>query len=107
MFTRVLHIHTKTGKARDLSTTLNEKVIPLLKKQPGFVDEITLVSSDNPDQMLALSFWETEQHAQSYNKEQFPTINKLVTPFLQSDPTIETYNVDVSTLQKISRGKAA
>ena len=107
MFTRVVHIHTKTGKARDLSTTLNEKVIPLLKKQPGFVDEITLVSSNNPDEMLALSFWESEEHAQRYNKEQFPTISKLVTPFLQSDPTIETYNVDVSTIQKISRGKAA
>jgi hypothetical protein len=43
MFTRVVEIHTKTGKARDFNATLNEKVLPILKKQPGFVDEITLV----------------------------------------------------------------
>jgi len=107
MFTRVVHIHTKTGKARELSTTLNEKVVPILKKQTGFVDEITLVSNTDPDQMLALSFWDSEQNAQRYQQEQFPKINDIVKPFLQGDPRIETFNVDVSTIQKISRGKAA
>jgi len=107
MFTRVVHIHTKTGKARELSTTLNEKVLPILKKQSGFVDEITLVSSTDPDQMLALSFWESEQNAQRYQQEQFPKINEIVKPFLQTDPRIETFHVDTSTTHKISKGKAA
>jgi hypothetical protein len=35
MFTRVVEIHTRTGKARGFNTTLNEKVLPILKKQPG------------------------------------------------------------------------
>lgn len=107
MFTRVVHIHTKTGKARELSSTLNEKVLPILKKQTGFVDEITLISSTNPDQMLALSFWESEEHAQRYNKEQFPKVNEIVKPFLQTDPQIETFHVDISTTHRISKGKAA
>jgi len=107
MFTRVVHIHTKTGKARELSTTLNEKVLPILKKQTGFVDEITLVSSTDPDKMLAPSFWESEQNAQRYQQEQFPKINDIVKPFLQTDPRIETFHVDTSTTHKISKGKAA
>jgi len=107
MYTRVVHIHTKTGKARELSTRLNEKVLPILKKQTGFVDEITLVSSTDPDQMLALSFWESEQNAQRYQQEQFPKINEIVKPFLQTDPRIETFHVDTSTTHKISKCKAA
>lgn len=107
MFTRIVHIHTKTGKGRELSTSLNEKVLTLLKKQPGFVDEITLVSTTDPDQMLALSFWDSEQSAQRYNQELFPKINEIVKPFLQTDPRIETFHVDTSTTHKISKGKAA
>jgi heme-degrading monooxygenase HmoA len=107
MFTRIVEMRTKTGKARDFDATLNEKVLPILKKQPGFVDEITLVSSTEPDRILALSFWESEKSAQRYNIEQFPTVNEIVRPLLETAPKVETFNVDLSTTHKISKGKAA
>src|SRR5438067_356256 len=43
MFTRVVEVTSKTGKARDLTRTVNEKVLTILKNQPGFLDENTLV----------------------------------------------------------------
>ena len=101
MFTRAVDIHTKPGKARELSTTVNDKVLPILKKQPGFVDEITLVSNTSPDRMLALSFWESEEQAQRYHHEQVHKINDMVAPLLQTSPKVETFNVDISTIQKI------
>lgn len=107
MFTRVVDIHAKPGKARELSATVSDKVLPILKKQPGFVDEITLVSNTNPDRILALSFWQSEEHAQRYHNDHFEKINEMVTPLLQTAPQVETFNVDISTLQKISKGKAA
>ena len=107
MFTRVVHIHAKKGKGRDLSNTVTEKILPILKKQPGFVDEITLVSNSEPDRLLALSFWDSEEHAQRYHKEQFQKIDQIVQPLVETPPRIETYNVDVSTTHKISRGQAA
>jgi heme-degrading monooxygenase HmoA len=107
MFTRIVEIQTKTGKARELGTTLNEKVLPILKKQPGFVDEITLVSSTQPDRILALSFWDTEEQAERYNREQFPAVSEIVRPLLQTAPKVETFNVDISTVHKIATGKAA
>jgi hypothetical protein len=39
MFTRVVEITCKSGKAKELSNTINEKVLPILKKQTGFIDE--------------------------------------------------------------------
>ncbi len=57
MYTRVVEIETKTDKGRELSSVINDKVLPILQKQPGFVDEITLVGSTEPDWILALSFW--------------------------------------------------
>jgi len=53
MFTRVVELTSKSGKAKELSNSINEKVLPILKKQTGFVDEAVLVSTRNP-----LGFWD-------------------------------------------------
>jgi heme-degrading monooxygenase HmoA len=107
MFTRVVEIHTKTGKAKEFSTTLKEKVLPILKKQSGFVDEITLISNTEPERILALSFWDSEKDAERYNKDQFPKVNEILNSILESAPKVETFTVDTSTTHKITKGKAA
>jgi len=107
MFTRVVEIHTKSGKARDFHATLNEKILPILRKQSGFVDEITMVSTHEPDRVLALSFWDSEEQAERYNREQFPKIQEIVQGLLETAPKIQTFKVDTSTAHKISKGKAA
>ena len=33
MFTRTVELTTKAGKARDLTTLINDKVLPILNKQ--------------------------------------------------------------------------
>ena len=39
MYTRVVELTTKPEKARELCVAIDDKVMPILKKQPGFVDE--------------------------------------------------------------------
>jgi quinol monooxygenase YgiN len=107
MFTRVVEMRTKTGKARDFSATLNEKVLPILNKQHGFVDEITLVSNTDPDRILALSFWQSEQDAELYHREQFNNVVQIVSQLLETLPKVQTFNVDTSTTHHIAKGKAA
>jgi len=52
MYTRVVEITSKSGKARELCSTIEEKVVPILKKQTGFVDETVLVSDGEPNRVL-------------------------------------------------------
>ena len=40
MFTRTVEVIPKSGKARELANIINDKVVPVLKKQAGFVDEL-------------------------------------------------------------------
>ena len=37
MFTRIVEIIAKNGKTHELANAIHEKVLPILKKQPGFV----------------------------------------------------------------------
>jgi quinol monooxygenase YgiN len=107
MFTRVVEIKAKSGKARELGQAINDKALPILKKQDGFVDEIVLVSDTEPDRFLALSFWKRQQDAERYNKEQYPKVNELISHLLGGAPTVKTFNVDTSTTNRIAAGKAA
>jgi len=107
MFTRTVELTAKSGKGRELSITINDKVLPILKKQAGFVDETVLVSDAEPNRILALSFWNSKEDAERYHREQYPAIQEMVRHLLEVEPVIRTFNVDSSTTHKIAAGKAA
>ena len=107
MFTRIVELTSKSGKARELCNTIDDKVLPILKGQTGFVDEIVIVSDAEPDHVLALSFWNTREDAQRYEREQFETVQKTVQQLMEAAPVVRTFNVHTSTAHKLAAEKAA
>ena len=107
MFTRVVEITTKPGKAKELTRTVNDRVLTILKNQPGFLDEFVLISEENPDQILAVSFWASNKDAETYNREQFPKVTEMIQTLSAGPPKVRTFNVEQSTVHKILAGKAA
>ena len=107
MYTRVVELATKPGKAHELSEAINEKVLPILKKQTGFVDETVLVSEPEPDRVLAISFWNKKEDAERYQEEQYPAIHDMIRHLLEAEPVVRTFNVKSSTTHRVAGGKAA
>ncbi len=107
MFTRVVAVRTKPGKSGELAKTIRDKILPILEDQPGFVDEIVLMSNTEPDQILALSFWKSQQDADRYSHEQYPRINDLISRLVESAPVARTFDVDTFTSHNIAGGQAA
>ena len=107
MFTRVVELTSKPGKAKELSNAVNEHAVPILKKQNGFVDEIILNSDAEPNRVLALSFWKTKEDAERYHREQYKNIHESMRHLLDAEPNIRTFDVHTSTGQKIAAERAA
>jgi quinol monooxygenase YgiN len=107
MFTRVVEIKSKAGKSKELTNTVNEKVLPILKKQRGFVDEIVLISDKENDRVLAISFWNNSEDAELYHREHFPQVRDSVRHLLDGEPLVRTFNVETYVGQKIAAHKAA
>jgi heme-degrading monooxygenase HmoA len=107
MYTRVVEVTSKSANARELCTIINDKVLPILKKQAGFVDETVLVSDTEPNRVLALSFWNTREDAQRYQREQFDTVQKTIQHLIETEPTIRTFDVHTSTAHKVTAKQAA
>jgi heme-degrading monooxygenase HmoA len=107
MYTRVVEITSKSGKARELCNTIDDKVLPILKKQAGFVDETVLVSDTDSNQVLGLSFWNSKEDAERYHQEQYPKIQEMLKHLIETEPAIRTFDVQTSTTHQITSRKAA
>ena len=60
MFTRIAELTANAGKNRQLADTIDDKVLPILKKQKGFVDETVFVSDKQDNRVLAQGFWNSK-----------------------------------------------
>ena len=105
MYTRVVETTSKQGKARELCNTIEEKVLPILKKQNGFVDELVMVSDREPNRVISISFWKTKEDAQRYDREQFDNVKKAIQQMFESTPVIRTYDVHTSTAHRFNAEK--
>ena len=107
MFTRIVELTTKPGKNKQLADTLDDKVLPILKKQKGFVDETVLVSDKEANRVLGLSFWNNKEDAEQYHRAEYPIVREKLQHLLEFEPVIRTYEVHTSTTHRIAAGKAA
>jgi quinol monooxygenase YgiN len=100
-------MHVKPGKRQEATTKINNETLSILQKQPGLVDMIGLTHERNPEQVVALSSWNSKEDAERYHREHFSHINEMLKPLLTSIPSVQTYNVETSTTHRIAAGKAA
>lgn len=107
MFTRIVRLSCKPGQAKQVCSSINDKVLPIMERQQGFLDEILLVSNTDPNHVLSQSFWNSRKDAERYDRDEFPKIREMMRDLLAGTPVVETYDVDTSTPHRITSGKAA
>jgi len=60
MFARNITFHLKANTLSDYTRTFEKDVLPLLRKQHGFKDEITFAGPGGVD-VMAVSLWENKK----------------------------------------------
>ena len=107
MFTRIVECHVKPERKDEFENKLRNQVLPILQKQPGFVDLIALEPEEGGERQLSISFWNSKQDAERYQREQYSSIVESIKPLLKRDPQVQTFNVAHSTPHRIAAKKAA
>ena len=101
MFARCLTLQLKPNAADQVASVLEKEIVPALRKQKGFRDTISLISADG-SQGLALSFWDTREDAEAYNRTGYPDVLKAMSKVVEGTPEVKTFEVAHSTLPKIT-----
>ena len=101
MFARHVTLKLKANSAAELPRIIESDVLPVLRKQKGFRDEICFVSPERP-LAVGISLWDTKEDAEAYNRAGYPDVLKTLAKVLEGTPTVETFEVATSTLPKIA-----
>ena len=99
MFARNVSFHLKSNMLSDYTRTFDKDILPLLRKQNGFKDEITFSGPGGVD-VTAISLWENKTDAESYSTKTYPEVLKTMARFIEGTPKVQTSDVVNSTFHK-------
>jgi len=106
MFARNVSMHLKPNTLSDYTRTFEKDILPLLRRQNGFKDEITFAGVSGVD-VTAISLWENKADADTYNTNTYPQVLKTMERFIDGTPKVQTSDVVNSTFHKIAVGSPA
>jgi heme-degrading monooxygenase HmoA len=95
----------KSNGVVEFTERIEKDILPLLRKQQGFQDEITFVVPGGTD-AFAISLWDSKENAEAYNRETYPEVTKILARVVEGTPKVETYEVANSTFHKVAAAVA-
>ena len=101
MFARSVSFHLKPGRTAEFTRLLDQDIIPTLRKQKGFQDEITFVAPGGAE-AVGISMWDLKENAETYSRAAYPGVLKALDQVVEGTPQVQTYEVSNSTFHKIA-----
>ena len=101
MFARVVSMQVKPNKSSDFHQLFEKKLLPVLRKQKGFKDEMLFEVGGGPE-AVAISIWESREHAENYARDAYPAVLKDLEGMIEKAPLVKTYVLAYSTFHKWS-----
>jgi quinol monooxygenase YgiN len=100
MFARNVTFHLKSNTQSDYTRTLENEILPLLRKQKGFKEEITLLNSGSHE-AVAISLWDNKASADAYNTNHYPEVLRAFAKMIDGTPKVQTFETVTSTLHSL------
>jgi hypothetical protein len=96
MFARNISFHLKSNMLSDYTRTFENEILPLLRKQKGFKEEIALSNPGSQD-AIVISLWENKANAEAYNTNTYPEVLRTLARMIDGTPKVQTFETVTST----------
>ena len=100
MYARNVTFRIKANMQSDFTHTFESQILPLLQKQKGFKEEITLCNPGSQD-AVSISLWEHKSKADDYNTRIYPEVLKTLAKVIDGTPRVQTFETVVSTFHNV------
>ena len=100
MYARNVTFRVKANMQSDYTHTVENQILPLLQKQKGFMEEITLCNPGSQD-AVSISLWEHKSNADDYNTRVYPEVLKTLAKSIDGTPRVQTFETVISTFHNV------
>ena len=99
MFARNVSLRLKPNTLSEFTRIFDKEVIPMLRKQSGFRDEILFAVPGGLD-VVSISLWDTNDYAEAYNTAGYTEVFKILDKVLDGTPKVQVSDVISSTIHQ-------
>jgi len=100
MFARSVSFNLKPGRAAEFTRLLDQDIVPMLRKQKGFQDELSLLTTGGAE-AVGISVWDLKENAENYARNAYAGVLKALELVVDGTPQVHLYEVSNSTFHKI------
>jgi hypothetical protein len=106
MIARIVTCTVQRAKVNEFRALLNDKLLPLVQTQPGFVENIEALDP-NTGQFSCTTLWNSRSDVDKYDNGVFPEVASKMSPLLQGNPTVQTLPVENSSSHRVRAAAAS
>ena len=100
MYARKVTFRLKAHTQPDYTHAFENQILPLLQKQKGFKEEITLCNPGSVD-AVSLSLWDNKNNAEEYNTHIYPQVLKMLEKTIDGTPRVHSFETVISTFHNV------
>ena len=101
MYARNVSFRLKSNMQSDYTRTFENQILPLLRKQKGFKENISLSNPGSTD-AVSISLWEHKSNADDYNTNTYPEVLKTLAKLIDGTPRVQTFETVISTFHNVA-----
>ncbi len=99
MFARILEFIPKREKKEEIVSVVRKEVLPILKKQPGFLEFLPFVPETDTEKAIAVTLWAEKVDAERYERGEYSKVEGILKPYLSTPVVCRHYEVQTALCQ--------
>jgi len=96
MFARIVEFIPRLEQKEQFVKVLQNEVLPILKKQTGFLEILPFFPETKTEKMITISLWAEKRDAERYEREMYPKVEAILKPYLTTPVCFKYYNLEPS-----------
>ena len=97
MFARILDFEIKLEKKEEFFKVVKNEILPILKKQVGFLEILPFVPEKlKEEKLITISLWAKKEDAERYEKMVYPKVYDILKPFLTTQINVKPYVLETT-----------
>jgi heme-degrading monooxygenase HmoA len=107
MFARIVELTPKPEMKEEIVSVLCREVLPILKKQQGFMEFLPFVPETKAEKWITVTLWAEKRDADRWEREGFPKVEGILKLYLAAPAICNYYNVETSLCQRLAAALTA
>jgi len=107
MFAHMVEFVPKMAKQEEFLKALKNEVLPILKKQTGFLEILPFFPEVNSEKARFVSLWTERKYFERYEREWLPKVEEIVMPYLGTPITYQFYTLETALCEHFAKAVAA